>query len=209
MFIEDMDDKNTDIYYTIEEQQRTELKVKSSKFIATAIPVPNKETAMAALGTIRTEFFDARHNCFAYRFGYDGMIFRFSDSGEPNGSAGKPILFAIKKYELSDLIVIVTRYFGGTKLGVGGLARAYGDVTESVLELCIKKPVYITKPVKVFCTYEDVNVVKQLISKYAVSFEEYYQDAVEIVANLPKSKIEEFISHLTQVTAGRAGTVLV
>ncbi|MFC2131943.1 IMPACT family protein [Bacteroidota bacterium] len=202
-----MNPKNTDIYYTIAGQKRCEIKVKSSKFIATAIPAPDKVAAKESLGTIRTEFFNATHNCFAYRIGPDGMEFRSSDDGEPRGSAGKPILFAIKKYDLSDLIVIVTRFFGGTKLGVGGLARAYEDSTEAVLKICKKKPVHITKSIKIFCTYEDINAVKQLVLNHAVSSEESYHDAVEIIADIHSSEIDKFIALLTEATAGRAGAV--
>ncbi len=197
-----------DFYLTIEEQLRNEIKVRSSKFIATAVPASSKEKAKEILGTIRTEFFDATHNCFAYRIGNQGLDFRASDDGEPNGSAGKPILFAIKKYDLSDLIVVVTRYFGGTKLGVGGLARAYSDATEAVLQLCKQKKVHITKRIKVFCTYDDLNAIKHLVSEFAINSEESYHDAVEIIAEIPISKIENFNHRVTEASSGRAGTLL-
>jgi uncharacterized YigZ family protein len=200
--------ESKDKYYTIEKQERSEIKIKRSRFIASAIPAKNKEIAMQELGTIRTEFYNARHNCFAYRIGADGMEFRYSDDGEPNGSAGNPILFSIKKYDVSDLIVVVTRFFGGIKLGVGGLARAYGEASDSVLEICIRKPVYITKTVRVFCTYEDLSAVKKIIDKFAVSFSESYHDAVEIEAEISLSQIDEFINMITESTSGRAGTLL-
>jgi len=198
-----------DFYLTIEEQVRTELKVRNSKFITTATPSSTKEKAKEILGTIRTEFFDASHNCFAYRIGNQGLDFRASDDGEPKGSAGKPILFAIQKYDLSDLIVVVTRYFGGTKLGVGGLARAYSDATEAVLQLCKQKKVHITKPVKIFCTYEDLNIIKNILSEFAVSFKETYLDAIQIIAEIPISKIEFFNKRIAESTNGRAGTLLI
>ena len=197
-----------DFYLTIEEQTRTEIKVKKSKFIATACPTSTKDKAKEILGTVRTEFFDASHNCFAYRIGNQGLDFRASDDGEPNGSAGKPILFTIKKYDLSDLIVVVTRYFGGTKLGVGGLARAYSDSAEAVLQMCKQKKVHITKQIKVFCTYDDLNIIKHLISEFAISFEESYHDAVEIIAEIPMSKVVVFNNRVTEASSGRAGTLL-
>ncbi len=200
--------KNKDLYYTIKKQERAEIKVKGSKFIATASPVPSKEKAKEILGTIRTEFHDATHNCFAYRVGPQGMEFRASDDGEPSGSAGNPILFAIKKHNLSDLIVIVTRYFGGKKLGVGGLARAYKKSAERTLKFCKKKPVYIIKKIRVMCDYEDLSPVKRIIDKTAIKFEESYRDAVEIIAEIPLSKTEEFQKMITEQTSGRAGTVL-
>lgn len=75
---------------------------------------------MQRLEEVRREFYDATHNCYAYRLGYKGLDFRAADDGEPSGSAGKPILFMLQKYDVSDVLLVVTRYFGGTKLGVGG-----------------------------------------------------------------------------------------
>ncbi len=120
-----MESKTTgiDIYYTIEKIETEEIKIKGSKFIGTAAHTPTKESAMEFLTLMRSQFFDATHNCYAYRIGWNGMEYRFSDDGEPNGTGGKPILFTLSKFEVSDLIVVVTRYFGGTKLGVGPLAR--------------------------------------------------------------------------------------
>lgn len=196
-----------DYYLTIEEPVTTELKIKSSKFIANAIPVQTKENAMIQLGTIRTKYFDATHNCFAYKIGPDGMEFRYSDDGEPNGSAGKPILFAINKYNITDILVVVTRYFGGTKLGVGGLARAYSDTTEEVLKKAKIKKVFLTKNLKIFTSYEDYNKVKQLVIKYAVSYDEFHHDAVELIASIPITQIDIFKHQLTEITANRAGFI--
>lgn len=202
-----MDKDEIDFYLTIEKQVRTQIKIKSSKFIATALPVESKDQAMSELGTIRTEFYDASHNCYSYIIGPKGMEYRYSDDGEPNGSAGKPILFAIKKYEYSDILVVVTRFFGGTKLGVGGLARAYGEATEEVLKLAKSKEVHITETLKIFTSYEDLAAVKQLILQSAVSYDEYYHDAVEFIANIPLTKVDGFINKLTDISAGRAGFV--
>ncbi len=200
--------KNTDIYYTIEDSSRAEIKVKGSRFIATASHVTSKDEATAFLDTVRAEFHDATHNCFAYRIGSDGLIFRAADDGEPSGSAGKPILFIINKHDLSDVIVIVTRYFGGTKLGVGGLARAYSESANLALEQSIRKNIYKTSQVKVFCTYEDLSAVKKLVDEYAVTFSENYHDSIEIIAFVRISLIEQFTSQITSLTRGRAGWVL-
>lgn len=198
----------SDIYYTIEHKERTEIKVKGSKFIASAMPVADKQEALAFLSDLRSEFHDASHNCFAYKIGPEGMEFRYSDDGEPNGTGGKPILFSIQKYALSDILVVVTRFFGGTKLGVGGLARAYGDSANEVLKISKKRPVYIIVPVRVYCTYEDIDPVKRIVGKMAITFEEEYHDAVEMLANIPRSKVDEFKETITSSTGGRAGTVV-
>lgn len=200
---------NKDFYYTIAKPFRAEQKIKGSKFIASVASVSTRDEALLFLEQIRSEFFDATHNCFAYRIGPTGLEYRAADDGEPSGSAGKPILFAITKFELSDIIVVVTRYFGGTKLGVGGLARAYSSTTELALSQCERKAIHITAPVKVLCTYEDVSTIKKLIDEYAVSFSEHYSDAVEFIVNLHLSKMVEFQNKVIANTNGRAGVILV
>ena len=193
-------DKNIDYYFTIKDVQRAEIKIKSSKFIATVSSVNSLDNAIDFLSKIRAEFFDATHNCFAYRIGWDGSTFRASDDGEPSGSAGKPILFSIQKFDVSDVIVVVTRYFGGTKLGVGGLVRAYSDVAELALEKCEKQIINRTKSVKINCRYEEISIIKRLIEQWAVSFEETYSDAVEIIANIHISKVEQFAATVKSAT---------
>jgi uncharacterized YigZ family protein len=199
---------DSDIYYSIEARERQELKVKGSRFIATVSPANSKWEAIAFIDTIKAEFFDATHNCWAYRIGFDGLEYRSSDDGEPSGSAGKPILFAIQKHDLTDIVVVVTRYFGGTKLGIGPLARAYSDSASSVLNLCTKKPVYRTITLKIFCTYEDYQTVKKIVIRDAIEFKESFQDAVEIIADIPISKSEIFAQEIQDQTSGRAGTVV-
>lgn len=197
--------KILDFYRTIDGPKRTETKVKGSKFIASAAPINNKEDAMRFLENIKSEFYDASHNCFAYCFGAESLEYRASDDGEPNGTAGKPILFSIKKSQFSDIIVVVTRYFGGTKLGTGGLAKAYSDAANQVLEMCEAKIINITRKVEVFCTYQDVSTIKRLLSEYSVSFSENYADACEFEVYIHKSKAIEFAEKVISNTNARAG----
>jgi uncharacterized YigZ family protein len=197
--------KDPDIYYTIGKAETAEVKVKASKFVASASPVSSKVLAIEFLNNIKTKFHDASHNCFAYRIGKDGLEFRISDDGEPSGTGGKPILFSINKFKISDVIVVVTRYFGGKKLGVAGLARAYANAADEVLKSCKIIPVFITTPVKIQCVYEDLDVVKKIISEKAVSFEEKYHDSVEIVAHVLSSKADNFVTLIIANTKGRAG----
>lgn len=194
-----------DFYFTIEEKQQNEIKINKSRFIATAIPVKNSDEAKEEYDKIKKQYHDASHNCWAWKFGENGLDFRYSDDGEPKGSAGKPILFTISKYDVSDILLVVTRFFGGKKLGVGGLVRAYSDAAEECLKLCKKKQIDITKKVKVFTTYEDLNVIKSLLDTYAVSYEEHYTDLIDITAQIPVSKVEEFTSNITQKTNARSG----
>ena len=203
-----MNSSPTDFYYTIQQRERTSIKVRGSEFIATVIPVTSKDQALKELESLRSEFWDATHNCFAYRIGKGGLEFRTSDDGEPSGSAGKPILFVLHKYDVSDILMVITRYYGGTKLGVGGLARAYSDSSSAVLELCVKIPVYSTKDIKVLCTYEDVDIVRRIIDSYAINSDSEYRDAVEFIARIPESQCEIFMNEIISATSGRAGAII-
>jgi uncharacterized YigZ family protein len=194
-------------FTTIAERVRTELKVRGSRFIGTAIPVRSKEEAMAELGRIQKEFWDATHNCYAYRLAPDGLQYRFADDGEPSGSAGKPILFVVQQRELVDLLVVVTRYFGGTKLGVGGLARAYSETAAAALDLATPIVKFPTDVVRIFTTYEDMRVVRALVERYAQRFEEEFLDAVSYTMVIRSDQVEEFSQQLTEISQGRAGMI--
>lgn len=104
-----------------------------SRFIALAYPVESEDRVKEIVSSLRKEYHDARHHCFAYRLGHDGSVFRSSDDGEPSGTAGRPILGQIDSAGLSDILVVVVRYFGGVKLGVPGLIRAYKSATADAL----------------------------------------------------------------------------
>jgi uncharacterized YigZ family protein len=198
-----------DAYYTIAARERAEIdKIKGSRFIASVAPVSSKDDAMSFVESLRKEFYDSRHNCFAYRLGAQGLYFRAFDDGEPSGSAGKPILFALQKYDVSDVALVVTRYFGGVKLGVGGLARAYSQAAENVLSICTKATIYQTHQVRVLCVYEDVSLVKRLLEKYATEYKEEYRDVVEFIADIQISQAEEFIALVQNSTNARAGAFL-
>ncbi|HEX9005857.1 MAG TPA: YigZ family protein [Bacteroidota bacterium] len=127
------DDMTDDAYMTIGAPARAEIKVQGSRFLAFCYPARTREEALDRLKALRKEYHDATHHCFAYRLGARGEDFRTADDGEPSGTAGKPLLSAIDRRGLSDLMVVVVRYFGGTRLGVGGLARAYAAAAEAVL----------------------------------------------------------------------------
>lgn len=197
---------DTDYYYTAKKYAESEIKIKGSKFLAYLFKVRSVEEALQKLEETRKINYDANHNCFAYIIGESGDDFRYSDDGEPSGSAGKPIYMAIQKYELSDILVVVTRYFGGIKLGVGGLVRAYGDSAESALKIVQKQKVHITRKISVNCNYEDVSLLKRLIDEFAVSFTEEYTDSVRFEINLYRSQSEEFSRKLFDSSHGRLET---
>lgn len=204
-----MNPDSKDFYLTIQQRERASIKVRGSEFIATAIPVSSKEQAHKELETLRSEFWDATHNCFAYRIGKSGLEFRTSDDGEPSGSAGKPILFMLNKYNVSDIVLVVTRYYGGTNLGIGGLARAYSDAAGAALEMCVNVPVYSSKDIRVMCIYEDVAIIRRIIDSYAINSDSEYRDAVEFIARIPESQCEAFMEEIISATAGRAGAMII
>ncbi|MBK7408048.1 MAG: YigZ family protein [Saprospirales bacterium] len=122
-----------DTYKTLSAPSSGEFKDRGSKFIATAHPVLTEEEAMEKVAESRKEHPKARHHCFAWRFGVDGQRFRANDDGEPSGTAGRPILGQIDSFELTNVVVIVVRYFGGTLLGTSGLIQAYRESTAEAL----------------------------------------------------------------------------
>jgi uncharacterized YigZ family protein len=122
-----------DAYSSIAAPSEGLYKDNGSRFIALAYPVETEEEVKAIVAGLRKQYHDARHHCFAYRLGYKGDVFRSSDDGEPSGSAGRPILGQIDSAGLSDVLVVVVRYFGGIKLGIPGLIRAYKTSTADAL----------------------------------------------------------------------------
>ncbi|MEF9959942.1 MAG: YigZ family protein [Niameybacter sp.] len=115
-----------DRYITIAGEGYAEIVEKKSRFIASVFPIESQEEADLILAKLRKKYWDATHNCFAYQIGERDEIQRFSDDGEPQGTAGKPILDVLKGHQIKNTLIVVTRYFGGTLLGTGGLVRAYG-----------------------------------------------------------------------------------
>ncbi|MDF2596323.1 MAG: hypothetical protein K0R69_2664 [Clostridia bacterium] len=122
-----------DKYKTISRQSQIELIEKKSRFIGTVLEVSTQEAADLALQSIRKTYYNAAHNCFAYQIGESNEIQRSSDDGEPSGTAGKPILDVLKGADVRNTLIVVTRYFGGTLLGTGGLVRAYGKTAKEGL----------------------------------------------------------------------------
>lgn len=132
-----------DVYFTIEKSSEAEFKDRDSKFLAFAYRIQTVEDFKKIIKAIKEEHLKAAHHCFAYRLGTDGIVFRSGDDGEPVGSAGKPILGQIDSKNLTNIAIVVVRYFGGTLLGVPGLINAYKMVTSLALQLTpiIQKPV--------------------------------------------------------------------
>ncbi|AFM02701.1 uncharacterized protein, YigZ family [Bernardetia litoralis DSM 6794] len=155
-----------DTFLTIKNPSEGEYKEKGSKFLAFAFQVKTEEEIKEHLEALRKKYYDARHHCYAYQLGQNGELWRANDDGEPNHSAGTPILNQIKSFNVTNVLVIVIRYFGGTKLGVSGLIRAYKTATEEALDAAEIEEKIITKILSFSFDYLGMNDVMKLIKEY-------------------------------------------
>lgn len=193
----------SDFFATISKDNYIENKIKGSKFLGFAFPVNSRLIAEETLERHRKQHYDATHNCFAYSVGCENEIFRYSDDGEPNGTAGKPIFQAIKHIDYKNILVIVTRYFGGTKLGVGPLARAYYDTALNVLSSSEKKIEYLTRTIQVVVDYNFVSTIKRLLDPIAVQVQETYLEQVSFTAKILQSKFNKLWKDIIENTQGK------
>ena len=155
-----------DTYKTFSSRGEGLIKEQGSKFIALGFPVYSENDIKEALDKIRKEYHDARHHCYAWRLGANGEPFRANDDdGEPSNSAGKPILGQLIKYELSNAIIIVVRYFGGVKLGVGGLISAYKLASEDCIYNAKIIEKEITEEIIIQFNYSNINDAMMLVKK--------------------------------------------
>jgi uncharacterized YigZ family protein len=154
-------------FYTLSGSSAGEYKEKGSKFIALAFPVSSEEDVKARLAEVKKKYFDARHHCYAYILGADKTKFRANDDGEPNHSAGDPILGQIRSKNLTNVLVIVVRYFGGTKLGVSGLITAYKIAAEETLS----KAQIVERQITVTFVFEFAYAATPVIMKLIKDFD--------------------------------------
>jgi uncharacterized YigZ family protein len=184
-------------YYTIEQPSMAEFKDRGSKFFAYAYPAKDIDSCKKILAQLKKEHVKAVHHCLAYRIGVDGLTFRISDDGEPAGSAGRPILGQIDSKGLTNVLVVVVRYFGGTLLGIPGLINAYKTATALALQLSpiIKKPVEI--PYELNFDYHQMNEVMQLVKQYNCSVvEQSAQLFIQLQIGIPKNRLDEVLEKL-------------
>ena len=152
-----------DEYLSIPQRSDGLFKDKGSRFISMAFPVETEAQIKEILDGLRKEYYDARHHCYAYRLGADGAKFRANDDGEPSGSSGRPILGQIDSRNLSDVLVVVVRYFGGIKLGIPGLIRAYKSATADALDLAGTVTKIASRRYKVTFGYMSMNSVMKIL----------------------------------------------
>lgn len=179
----------SDYYDRLSGQTRRSVKVRRSEFVGIAFPADDEPTFQTALESLRKEFFDATHHCWAFRVFDEGVVRdRNSDAGEPSGSAGRPILQALEAAGLIDSAVVVVRYFGGIKLGTGGLARAYRDAAREALENAPRERHYLYERLECAPGFEQMNQVYRLIDPPDVLLlEEMFDPHPRFVLNVRRS----------------------
>jgi uncharacterized YigZ family protein len=189
-----------DFYFTISKEGSAEYKDRGSKFLAYIFPIKNKDEFKTHLQALKKEHSKAVHHCFAYRIGYDGNNFRVSDDGEPSGTAGKQILGQIDSKNLSDILVIVVRYFGGTLLGVPGLINAYRTATSLVLQCTqvIKKSIEVNYNLQF--NYTEMNEVMRILKQYnCIIYKNETQLFCKIETGIPKYRLTETLYALENI----------
>lgn len=182
-----------------------ELVEKKSRFIAQTCGVESEEEVLAFLDKVRRQYWDARHHCWAYVIGDRGQLQRCSDDGEPSQTAGKPMLDVLLGAQVRNICVVVTRYFGGTLLGTGGLVRAYsgaareGLKNSQIVEKCPGIQLTITTD------YTAVGKIQYILAQNQIpTLDSQYTDNVTITAMCPEDQIRPLTSQLTEATSGRA-----
>lgn len=186
------------------EEIRRELVVVNSRFIASLAPVFSVEEAKAFISRIKTEFKDASHNVPVYRIGHgDSEIAHCSDAGEPSGTAGRPALAVLRGSDLGDTAVVITRYFGGTKLGTGGLVRAYSEAIRLVVDAVPRAEKVPTHTIMVEYPYRLVERVRLLVSSlHGQVLDEDFAANVTLSARFPVENYADFQSALLELTNG-------
>jgi uncharacterized YigZ family protein len=189
-----------DFFYTIEKEAVAEYKDRGSKFVAYACPVRSVEDFKSKLNEIKKEHPKATHHCFAYRIGLDGNTFRVSDDGEPSGTAGRPILGQLDSKELTNTLVVVVRYFGGTLLGVPGLINAYRSAASLAIQMTpvIQKPVEIRYNIQF--DYTQMNDVMMIVKQIGCSVLEQEMNLFcRISVGISKGRLEEAIYRFREI----------
>lgn len=188
----------TDNYRTIKTGARGIYKEKGSKFIAISKHITNEDEFKVFQDEVKKEFYDARHHCYAWRFGLEEDRFRSNDDGEPSGSAGKPILNQILSNELFNTAVIVVRYFGGTKLGVSGLINAYKTSTKEALEYSLKVKRFIYTELELYFKYPRLNDVMRIVKEENVTItEQIFEMECLLRVKIKKNDTDRVVSRLS------------
>ncbi len=193
-----------DSYRTVDSDAQAEICEKRSRFIAAVRPVQTEEEAIEFLEKIKKEHWGARHNVYAYVISENNLQ-RYSDDGEPAGTAGLPVLDCIRKEGLCNIAVVVTRYFGGILLGTGGLVRAYSAAAKAGIETACPVNMVLCRSISISCGYSLLGKVKSEIYRLDASVENIsYSEQITITAAVPVREAEDFAAAIIDKTNGSA-----
>ncbi|GAK57362.1 hypothetical protein U27_04329 [Candidatus Vecturithrix granuli] len=189
---------------------RTEINIKRSRFIATVGRAETVEAARAFIQQIRAEMPDASHHVYAFRVGYGSSVQEgLSDDGEPAGTSGKPTMAVLRGADLGDVVLVITRYFGGTKLGTGGLVRAYSLAAKEVLDILPRIEKISTVSVEIPVPYAHYDQVKRLLPDYqATILDEIFAKDVTLKLSIPQDLFGPFSAHIREFTLGNIAPIL-
>lgn len=188
-------------YTTIIASTEYLLKEKASRFIGLAFPVRDEDQCKTILQNLKKKYFDATHICFAYVLNPDKSLWRINDDGEPSGTAGKPILGQINSNELTNVLIAVVRYYGGTKLGTGGLIQAYRDAAAGAIQLSTIRNELIYKSVELVCSYENLSAILRAIKMNngeMISNEQ--KEKNRLLIKIPIDLMERFTNDVTRLS---------
>jgi uncharacterized YigZ family protein len=189
-----------DTYQTISSPSQGIYKEKGSKFIALAFPVTSEDEIKMQLAVLRKEYHDARHHCYAYCLGYDKSAWRVNDDGEPSGTAGKPIFGQIQSKDLTNVLIVVIRYFGGIKLGIPGLINAYRTAARDALEQASTVTRIVSESYEVQFEYPLMNdVMKILKEEHADILGQEFENACKIRFSIRRSSGTKITSRLQKI----------
>lgn len=192
-------------YKTVLNHAVHEIEERKSRFIASVKPVSTEQEALEFINGLKSKYWDATHNVYSYYIGGSNIVQRFSDDGEPSGTAGLPMLEVIKRMEVRDLVVVVTRYFGGTLLGAAGLIRAYGKSASLGIEEAQIVTKKLCRQVSVVLEYTLFGKVQSLlISKGLTIKDVIYEQDVEIIVFIADDETEAFVDLINEATNARA-----
>ncbi len=181
-----------DKFLTLGKESTGMYKEKGSKFLSFAYPISAEENIKPILAGLRKKYYDARHHCYAYLLGNDQKVFKANDDGEPNHSAGDPILGQIRSHGLTNVLIVVVRYFGGTKLGVGGLIKAYKKAAGEAIDNNEVIEGVLTSEISFTFDYNHTNEVMRIIAMYDMEIiNQSFQSICEISLRCQKSRLKE------------------
>ena len=189
-----------DIYYTIEKESQGYFKDKGSKFYASAFPVQNEDEVKEILARIKKEHHSARHHCYAWRIGTEELTFRANDDGEPSSTAGKPILGQLQSFNVTNILMVVVRYFGGTLLGVSGLINAYRSAAASALETAEIVQKIIEQKITLDFTYNELSEVMNVIKHENLTvIHTRFEEKCSLTFSVRKSDYDKMINTFSNI----------